>query len=106
MESKKKGHEELLCRTDTDSQNLWFPKKTGWGWGDALRVWDGNGIKFCWVDHCTTINVIKFFEKKKRIKSSMKSPSLAIDGTYGAARESGGHPGLGNESLSSRELGS
>ena len=28
----KKGHNELLCRTDIDSQtlkNLWFPKKTG-----------------------------------------------------------------------------
>ena len=30
----KKGHNELLCRTDTDSQtlkNLWFPKERGWG---------------------------------------------------------------------------
>jgi len=32
----KKGHNELLCRTDTDShilKNLWFPKETGWGLG-------------------------------------------------------------------------
>ena len=32
----KKGHNELLCRTDTDSQtlkNLYFPNETGWGWG-------------------------------------------------------------------------
>ena len=32
----KKGHNELLCRTDTDSQtlkNLWFPKETVWGVG-------------------------------------------------------------------------
>ena len=34
MWNLKKGHNELLCRTDTDSQtlkNLWFPKETGWG---------------------------------------------------------------------------
>ena len=32
----KKGHNELLCRTDTDSQtlkNLWFPNEPGWGMG-------------------------------------------------------------------------
>ena len=39
----KKGHNELLCRTDSDSQtlkNLWFPNETGgrvggmhWGFG-------------------------------------------------------------------------
>ena len=31
---KKKGHNDLLCQTDTDSQtlkNLWFPNETGWG---------------------------------------------------------------------------
>ena len=27
-------------------KNLWFPNETGWGQGDALRVWDGNTIKF------------------------------------------------------------
>ena len=43
----KKGHNELLCRTDTESQtlkNLWFTKETGWRWGDALGVWDGKTI--------------------------------------------------------------
>uniref|UniRef100_A0A8W4FC68 DUF1725 domain-containing protein n=1 Tax=Sus scrofa TaxID=9823 RepID=A0A8W4FC68_PIG len=39
---KKKGHNELLCKTDTDSEtlkNLWFPNETGrgvggcWGFG-------------------------------------------------------------------------
>ena len=32
----KKGHNELLCRTETDSQtlkNLYFPNETGWGLG-------------------------------------------------------------------------
>ena len=65
MWNLKKGQTELLCRTDADSQtlkNLWFPNETGWGWGDALRVWDGNAIKFGCDDHCTTINVIKFIE--------------------------------------------
>ena len=35
MESKK-GHNELLCRIDTDShtlKNLWSPNETGWGGG-------------------------------------------------------------------------
>ena len=59
----KKEHNELLCRTDTDSQtlkNLRFPNETVWGQGDALRVWDGNAIKFGCDDCCTPINVIKF----------------------------------------------
>ena len=43
-------------------KNLWFPNETGWGWGDALRVWDGNAVKFGCDDCCTTINVIKFIE--------------------------------------------
>ena len=49
MWNLKKRHNELLCRTDPDSQtlkNLWFPKETAWGgvcedglgWGG----WDGN----------------------------------------------------------------
>ena len=36
MWNLKKGHIELLCRTDTDSQslkNLHFPNETGWGVG-------------------------------------------------------------------------
>ena len=38
----KKGHNELLCSIDTDSQtlkNLWSPEETDWGVGD------GNSIK-------------------------------------------------------------
>ena len=40
MWNLKKGHNELLCRTDTDSQtlkNLWFPNETG----RRLGGWDG-----------------------------------------------------------------
>ena len=61
----KNGHNELLCRRDTDSQTekLMVSKwdRLG-GWGDALTVWDGNVIKFGCDDFCTTINVIKFTE--------------------------------------------
>ena len=65
MWNLKKGHNELLCRTDTDSQtlkNFWFPNETGCGVGDGLGVWDGNAIKLGCDDHCTTVNVIKFIE--------------------------------------------
>ena len=65
MWNLKKRHNELLCRTDTDSQtlkNLCFPNETGWGLGDALRVWDGNAVK-SGCDNCgTPINVVKFIK--------------------------------------------
>ena len=64
MWNLRKGQNELHCSTDADSQtlkNLWFPNETGWGWGDALRVWGGNAIKFGCDDYCTPINV-KFTE--------------------------------------------
>ena len=32
------------------------------GWEDAMRIWDGNAIKFGYDDCCTTINVIKFIK--------------------------------------------
>ena len=63
MWNLKKGHDELLCKIDTDSQtfkNSWFPKETVWG-GGGMR-WDGNAIKFGCDDHCTTTDVIKFTE--------------------------------------------
>ena len=62
MWNLKKGQTELLCRTNTDSQtlkNLWFPKERVWGVGDALKVWDGNAVKFGCDDGCTPTNVIK-----------------------------------------------
>ena len=40
MWNLKKGHNELLCRTDSDSQtlkNLRFPNETGWGKGECAR---------------------------------------------------------------------
>ena len=69
MWNLKKGHNELLCRIDTDSQtlkNLWFqmgPNETDWGWrGNVLGDWDGNAIKLGCEDRFTTINVIEFIE--------------------------------------------
>ena len=65
------GHNELLCRTDTDSQtlkNLWFPNETGWGGGGkALRVWDGNAIKIWlwWLLYNYKCNKIHWVIKKK-----------------------------------------
>ena len=35
---------------------------------DGLGVWDENSIKLGCDDHCTTINVIKFTELKKKKK--------------------------------------
>ena len=78
MWNLKKGQTELLCRTDTDSQtlkNLWFPKETVRGVGDALGLWDGNPIKLDCDDHCTTINVINSLSNKKR--NSFGIPDVA-----------------------------
>ena len=66
MWNLKKGHNKLLCRTDTNSQNfekLMVSKGDsleGGGWG----VWDGNATKLGCDDRCTTINVIKFIVLK------------------------------------------
>ena len=57
-------------RTDTDSQTLnnSFSKGDRLGeWGDALRVWDGNAIKFGCDNCCTPINVIIFINLKKKL---------------------------------------
>ena len=60
MESKKEHNE--LCTTE-DFEKLMVSKwdKLG-GWGDALKIWDGNAVKFGCDNRCTTINVIKFIE--------------------------------------------
>ena len=68
MWNVKKGQNELLCRTDTDSQtlkNLCFPKETVGGREGMLGLWDGNPIKLDCDDHCTTINVINSLSNKK-----------------------------------------
>ena len=62
MWNLKRGQNELLCRTETDSQTekLMVTKGDRLG-GDGLGVWDGN-IKLGCDDGCTTINIIKFVE--------------------------------------------
>ena len=40
MWNLKKGYNELLCKTDTDSQtlqNLWFLSETAWGMGGGTE---------------------------------------------------------------------
>ena len=44
------------------------------GWGDALRVWDGNAVKFGCDDCCTPINVIKL----KKIVHVYWPPSVGM----------------------------
>ena len=63
MWNLKKGQNELLCRTDADSQtlkNLWSPKETIWG--HVLGLWDGNPMKSDCDDHYRTTDVINSFE--------------------------------------------
>ena len=48
MWNLKKGYNELLCKTETDSQiltNLGLPKETGVLGRDGLGVWDGTVAK-------------------------------------------------------------
>ena len=43
VEYFKKDTNELIFRTETDSQtlkNIWLPKGTGMGWKKWLEVWD------------------------------------------------------------------
>ena len=63
----KKGYNELICRTERDSQtlrNLWLPKETGWG--NELGVRDENVLKLGCDDGCIAIDIIKFTELKKK----------------------------------------
>ena len=62
MWNLKKGYNEFLGRTETDSQTLknsGLPKETGWGRRPGLGVWNG---KLDYDDGCTTIK--KFIELK------------------------------------------
>ena len=67
MQNLKRGQNELLCRTDPDSEtfkNLWFPKEIV-----LLGLWDGYPIKLDCDDHCTTINVINALSNLKKEKN-------------------------------------
>ena len=62
MESEK-GHNELLYRTDPNSQtmkNLWFLKERGWGMGGCWAF----GMEM--IYNCTTINVINSLSNIKK----------------------------------------
>ena len=62
-----KGYNELICRTETDSdfENIMVTKGDRlWG-RDGLAVWNGKVVKLG-CDDCTTINIIiEFFFLKK-----------------------------------------
>ena len=65
MWNVKKGENDLLCRTDADSQtlkNLWSPEERVGGWGEVLVLWDGNPVKSDCYDCNTTTDVINSFE--------------------------------------------
>ena len=54
MWNLKKGQNELLCRTDTDSQtlqNLLFPNETGWGVGGCTEGLGWNATELGCDDH-------------------------------------------------------
>ena len=42
-------------------------------WRNVLGVWNRNAIKLGCDDHCTTINVIKFTNLKKKERKSVPS---------------------------------
>ena len=52
--------------------------------GDGLVVWDGNAIMLGCDDRCTTINVTKFIElkKKKEVAGNaiMKTQKMELNG--------------------------
>ena len=64
---KKKGYKELICRSESDSQTLKnMVTKGDKLQGDGLGCWDGNVVKLGCDDGCTTTNIIKFIELKKK----------------------------------------
>ena len=97
MWNLKKGHNELLCRIDTDSQtlkNLWFPNETDWGVRGSTGA---SGWKFGCDDHCTTINVIKFIKNLKIfLKRSILEflPRSVVTNPTSIHEDSGSIPGL------------
>ena len=57
----KKGYNELVCRTETDSdfEKFMVSKGDRLGRRDGLWVLDGNVVKLGCYGGCTTINIIK-----------------------------------------------
>ena len=56
-----------------DFEKLMVTKEDRLWQGDGLGIWDGNVLKSCCEDGCTTVNIIKFIEfKKKKNKNKCK----------------------------------
>ena len=65
MWTLKNGHNELFAEqilTHGHWKTYGFQMRQFEGWGDALRAWDQNAIKFGCDGCCTMTNVIKFTE--------------------------------------------
>ena len=63
--ASKKGTNELICKTESDSQtlkNLWLPKGTGGRREGCTGPLKWNAPKLGCGDGCTTINIMKFTE--------------------------------------------
>ena len=60
---------KFIFRTETDSQTSKNMVTTGTGCGGDMDwgVWDENVLKLGCDNGCTTVNVIKFTELKKRL---------------------------------------
>ena len=69
MWNLKKRYNDLLCRTESDSDFEKFmvtkADRLVGGGGDGEGVWDGKVVKLGCDDRYTTVNVIKFIESKK-----------------------------------------
>ena len=55
----------FICLTQNLPKNVigWQHfKNRKFGWGDVLRLWDGNPVKLDCYDHCTTTDVKYSFE--------------------------------------------
>ena len=66
VESKKKDSNDLICRTETDSQTEKLTVTKGDSFGIArgvLKFEEGNVLKLGCDDGCTTINIIKLKKK-------------------------------------------
>ena len=77
MLNLKKGQNELLCRTDTDSQtlkNLCFPNETGWRVGGSTGGlgWKCYKIGLWWMLHNYKCNKIHWVLKKLCLKKTCK----------------------------------
>ena len=76
-------------------KNLWLPRKTDRGGQVGLGVWDGNGVKLCCDDHCTTTSIIKFIELKKNEHRALNAQRTKAGDTVWKEERGVGEVGIG-----------